>query len=174
MEPKTGTIFLQRGNGFYGKLITFFTKSEYTHNGIIISTEDTDYYLAIEAHFWKGVVINKIWKDWLHNNAAFADVLGDMIKPKRDRFRSTILKYLGNKYDKLNVIRIGILKKLGINRIKDTESSNFCSELTERVHRDMGYTIVDKKPDKITPGDHYSALKEQGKIYYVNKPIQED
>lgn len=166
-QPKTGTIFIQRGNGFYGKLITLFTKSPYTHNGIIISTEDPDYYLVLEADFWKGVVINKIWKDWLNKNAAFADVLGDMSQTKRDRFRSTIIKYLGNKYDKITIWRIALFKKLGINRIKDTESRNICSELTERVHRDMGYTIVDKVPDKITPADHYNALQQQGKIYHV-------
>jgi len=163
MEVRTGDIYFQIGTGLISRCISFFTKSKITHVGLILMTYLDDYYIVAEAQLG-GFLITKKEKSWLQDNAELGTVLGDLTKEQRDEFRNLIFKYLGSKYDFINLIEIAIKKIFGIEKKKDTSNTLICSEAVQRIYKDMGITLTDIQDDFVSPADLYKSDKV--KIYW--------
>jgi len=148
-------IFFNWGS-FYGKLIRFATKSNWSHVGII-GNEDTENYTVYEA-LDNGLVKNSYNKKDISDLIKKNKVLIRTIKVDKDCNLSKCCdKYIGKPYDWLTIFNIGFYFVFRRYALKYKGPRYLiCSEFVARVLYDLGLNlskILNKPYDYITPAD---------------------
>lgn len=144
-------IFYKRV-GFINRLISWLTKSEYTHVALAVS--DTE---IIEANVF--VNVRRIEFD-----------KAEKVVIKRTRYltheqEKIILNYvnskLGTKYDYLTIAKKAIHLLLKRDRaIVDNDIRVYCSEIVDRAYLKAGIDLVSNRVDgDVTPSDLYLSEK---------------
>ena len=134
LEMKVGDAILFKGKGILGKIISFATRSEYTHCGCYIGNGE-----IVESD-WGGVQVNNIegrndFDVYTHNKANY--------RQRRDAVR-WMLDQKGKGYDYRGLVGIGLSLLRGCKRNKlDQKDKYWCSELLAdgyiKAHIEAGF-----------------------------------
>ncbi len=142
-ELKTGDIVFCSGNYMFSKLIQKFTKSTWSHVGIIYKDEALDRILILESEKLYGVrlaPLSKYIKDYHGKNKPYKGqiAVGKTITPINNNAINKAISYgidlLTKPYDNWEIVRIAgrILFKIG-KRTKDKKY--ICSELVQECYK---------------------------------------
>jgi cell wall-associated NlpC family hydrolase len=148
-ELQTGDIVFCSGNYIFSKIIQGFTKSVWSHVGVIYRDEAIDRVLILESETGIGVRLapfSKYLKDYHGKNKPYkGNMFIGKINPqvpleKRKLGISYGLDELTKPYDNWEIIRIAIRLMFGITK-KQTDRKYICSELVQEVfnHADIKF-----------------------------------
>lgn len=151
---------------FYGKLITFATKSKWTHVGIGI--ENGDNYIVYEAlskGLVKSVYSKQLIDNWTKNGTVTTKTYNS---PKTKKHILGVCEsYIGEPYDWTAIFSIGLYFIFGEMAIDlwTGPKKVICSEFVARVLYDISNKKINfekeySKPfDMITPADIYNSVQ---------------
>jgi hypothetical protein len=142
-ELQTGDIVFCAGGYFFSKLIQRFTKSVWSHVGVIYKDETLDRVLILESETFIGVrlaPVSKYVKDYHGKNKPYkgkmviARVFPDADAAKIKKGISHGMDELTKPYDNWEIGRIAFRKLFGIGKRAD-DRKYICSELVYEVYR---------------------------------------
>lgn len=145
-ELRSGDLVFCSGNYFFSKAIQGFTKSVWSHVGIIYRDENLDRVLILESETGIGVrlaPVSKYVKDYHGKNRPYK---GNMIiarlypGPSPEAVRQIIsfgLDELTKPYDNWEILRIAIRILFKITR-RSSDRKYICSELVQEAFRHGG------------------------------------
>lgn len=153
---KLGDYFCQRGNGVFGAVIRFVTRSPVNHAGV----EATNDGQVVEA-LSQGAVLNP-------NPDPNGVTWSTDLVPLTDQQRADVAKYalelVGTPYGWLDVIALGALQygvrlPYLIRRLQDRKLL-FCSQLVDEAYLRAGVHLFNdgRIPQNVTPGALYNLL----------------
>lgn len=148
VELEIGDIVLYKGNGFFSKLVRFFTKSEYSHVSMMLSDK-----LSIEANWYKksNVVPIKYDKDTME----FYRVKGGLTDKQKLVLLQHSYNFLNKVYDYPQIFGyvIRFFDKSKINLFNSTKRL-ICSELIDRAYLKLGIDLSSENYiGDVTPKD---------------------
>lgn len=156
-ELQTGDLIFCSGNYFFSKLIQKFTKSVWSHVGIIYKDENLDRILVLESEKLYGVrlaPLSKYVKDYHGKNKPYkGKVIIARVNTTTD-YKQAIsfgMDELTKPYDNVEVIRIAIRILFGITR-RETNRNYICSELVQECFKKENIFFKDNDT-KISPDD---------------------
>lgn len=159
-DLKTGDLIFCSGNYFFSKLIQRFTKSVWSHVGIIYKDEPLNRILILESEAVYGVrlaPLSKYLKDYHGKNKPYkgkiivARIMPEITQEQMFGGVSFGMDELTKPYDNWEIIRIAIRRIFGITR--KTQNSNYiCSELVQECFKNAGVRFLDVDT-KISPDD---------------------
>lgn len=156
-ELQTGDLIFCSGNYFFSKLIQKFTKSVWSHVGIIYKDEKLDRILVLESEKLYGVrlaPLSKYVKDYHGKNKPYkGKVIIARVNATTD-YKQAIsfgMDELTKPYDNVEVIRIAIRILFGITR-RETNRNYICSELVQECFKKENIIFKDNDT-KISPDD---------------------
>lgn len=156
-ELQTGDLIFCSGNYFFSKLIQKFTKSVWSHVGIIYKDEKLDRILVLESEKLYGVrlaPLSKYVKDYHGKNKPYkGKVIIARVNATTD-YKQAIsfgMDELTKPYDNVEVIRIAIRVLFGITR-RETNRNYICSELVQECFKKENIIFKDNDT-KISPDD---------------------
>lgn len=159
-ELKTGDLIFCSGNYFFSKLIQRFTKSVWSHVGIIYKDDPLDRVLVLESEAMYGVrlaPLSKYLKDYHGKNKPYkgkiilARVMPELNEKQVLAGVSFGMDELTKPYDNWEIIRIAIRRIFGITR-KSKNRNYICSELVQECYNKSGVHFLDIDT-KISPDD---------------------
>lgn len=159
-ELQTGDIVFCSGNYLFSKLIRRFTKSVWSHVGIIYNDDSLGRVLILESEKAYGVrlaPLSKYVKDYHGKNKPYkgmvviARVSPALEKAKLNKAISFGLDELTKPYDNWEVLRVAIRTVLGIGK-KEKNREYICSELVQACFHQIGIEFKDNDT-KISPND---------------------
>lgn len=156
-ELQTGDLIFCSGNYFFSKLIQKFTKSVWSHVGIIYKDEKLNRILVLESEKLYGVrlaPLSKYVKDYHGKNKPYkGKVIIARVNATTD-YKQAIsfgMDELTKPYDNVEVIRIAIRILFGITR-RETNRNYICSELVQECFKKENIIFKDNDT-KISPDD---------------------
>jgi Orthopoxvirus protein of unknown function (DUF830). len=160
MEFQVGDIVLYKGNGIVSKLVKFFTKSEYTHVSMLISSNH-----IIEANWYKKSNIVRFEYD--ENTIEVYRIKGGLDYTKQIAIIQHSYDFLNKKYDYKQIFWY-IYEYFFGKKNKNIFNSNqrlICSELVDKAYLSIGIDLVDfRKDGNVTPADIANGIKN-GNFY---------
>ena len=157
-QLKTLDIVVFSGSGFVSNAIKFFTKSEWSHCGMVVRDEATDTVLVWESttlNSTKGVQVNLLSdrvKDY-KGKVAF-NMFGIELTPSEKIQIGQIRKRFANTPYERSVLELAFSALDFVNIVKGEDlSSLFCSELNAHVLKNLGYLKGGKPSNEYTPDD---------------------
>jgi hypothetical protein len=164
-DLQTGDIVFCAGGYFFSKLIQWFTKSVWSHVGVIYKDETLGRVLILESETLIGVrlaPVSKYIKDYHGKNRPYkGKMVVANIFPAADieKIRLGIshgIDELTKPYDNWEIVRIAVRKLLGIGKRAD-DRKYICSELIYEVFRqaEIKFTFNNQliSPDDIWKDD---------------------
>jgi hypothetical protein len=151
-ELQTGDIVFCSGNYIFSKIIQKFTKSVWSHVGVIYRDEVLDRVLILESETGIGVRLapfSKYLKDYhgknkpYHGNMFIGKVNPLPVLENRRLGISFGLDELTKPYDNWEIIRIAIRIMFGITK-KQQDRKYICSELVQEVFSHAGVEFPTK------------------------------
>ena len=151
----TGDILFFSERGIIPSLIRFFTKSKYSHVGVVVKIlPEHDAVLVAEA-LLDGFVINKREMSEIRQNVRVGRVFAELSRTRRNLFRSEVIKLMGTKYD-FKALFV-ILKRLFIRGRRITSYNDLmriiCTEAIHILYEKMGAKLSTINPAVLTPKD---------------------
>lgn len=129
-------IFFKKNDSFISRVIAYFTKSEYTHVGLIVNyDESTNIVTIIESNRFVDTRINMIELDQQKHEIYTLDKSQD----ETDRIIKYAYQTVGMKYDYLQIL--GLLISLLFDteyRFFDRKNKLICSELIDLSYYKAG------------------------------------
>ncbi|MFY7964535.1 MAG: YiiX/YebB-like N1pC/P60 family cysteine hydrolase [Chitinophagaceae bacterium] len=165
-DLQTGDLIFCSGNYFFSKLIQKFTKSVWSHVGIVYRDEALGRILILESEKIFGVrfaPLSKYLKDYHGKNKPYkGKIVVARINPQISiTLLQNAISYgmdeLTKPYDNWEVIRIGIRTIFGITR-RENNRNYICSELVQECFKKAGITFNDNDT-KISPDDIWNDEK---------------
>ena len=159
-ELKTGDIIFCSGNYFFSKIIQRFSKSIWSHVGIIYRDEPLGRILVLESEKLYGVrlaPLSKYLKDYHGKNKPYkgkivvARITPEMPIHQHFKAISYGMDELTKPYDNWEIFRIAIRIIFKITRRKKNRSY-ICSELVQECYKNAGVRFNDNDT-KISPND---------------------
>lgn len=156
-EIQTGDLIFCSGNYFFSKLIQKFTKSVWSHVGIIYKDEKLDRILVLESEKLYGVrfaPLSKYVKDYHGKNKPYKGKVVIARVNAASNYKQALsfgMDELTKPYDNLEVIRIAIRILFGITR-RETNRNYICSELVQECFKKNDIFFKDNNT-KISPDD---------------------
>jgi hypothetical protein len=169
-DLKTGDLVFCSGNYLFSKIIQKFTKSVWSHVGIIYRDEPLGRILILESEKVYGVrlaPLSKYLKDYHGKNKPYkgkvvvARTLPEI--PQQQMFKgiSFGMDELTKPYDNWEMIRIAIRILFKITR-RNKNRNYICSELVQECFKNAGVRFNDNdtkiSPDDIWNNDHVHLL----------------
>lgn len=146
MKPQAGDIVFVRGKSIISNLIRLFDKGQFSHVAIFVS----DIHI-IEAEYNTEVRITEFkYKDYeiVHLNLA---------KYEQSHVKRIAQRFVGRKYDYLQIIRLLIELRLGFKLFAhNSPKSVICSELAGYILEELGKY---NGTANLTPNQLYQLLK---------------
>ncbi len=167
-ELRTGDLIFCSGNYFFSKLIQRFTKSVWSHVGIIYRDDKLDRMLVLESEKLYGVrlaPLSKYLKDYHGKNKPYkGKIIVARVEPeitKQDLYKAISfgMDELTKPYDNWEIIRIVIRILFKITR-RENNRNYICSELVQECFKkvDVGFKDNDTK---ISPDDIWQDTRVQ-------------
>lgn len=166
-ELRTGDLIFCSGNYFFSRLIQKFTKSVWSHVGIIYKDDELDRILVLESEKLYGVrfaPLSKYVKDYHGKNKPYKGKVIIARVNATTNYKQAIsfgMDELTKPYDNLEVMRIAIRILFGITR-RESNRNYICSELVQECFKknDIIFKDNDTKisPDDIWKDDRISLL----------------
>lgn len=159
-ELKTGDLIFCSGNYFFSRIIQRFTKSAWSHVGIIYRDEPLGRILVLESEMVYGVrlaPLSKYLKDYHGKNKPYkgkvviARVLPELHQQQMFKGVCFGMDELTRPYDNWEIIRIAIRLLFKISR-RGKNRSYICSELVQECFKQAGVRFNDNDT-KISPDD---------------------
>jgi Permuted papain-like amidase enzyme, YaeF/YiiX, C92 family len=159
-ELKTGDLIFCSGNYFFSKIIQKFTKSVWSHVGIIYRDEPLGRILILESEKIYGVrlaPLSKYLKDYHGKNKPYRGkvVLARVTPeiPLQQSFKAISfgMDELTKPYDNWEILRIAIRTIFKITR-REKNRNYICSELVQECYKNAGIRFNDSDT-KISPDD---------------------
>lgn len=170
-DLKTGDLVFCNGNYFFSKLIRKFTKSAWSHVGIIYKDENLNRILVLESEKIYGVrlaPLSKYLKDYHGKNKPYkgkvflARIVPEIPEEELKKGVSFGLDELTKPYDNWEIFRIAIRIIFGIGR-REKNRNYICSELVQECFKHANYDFKDNDT-KISPDDIW--LNEKVHLLY--------
>lgn len=144
--PKTGDLFVVSGRGWVGAAIRLFTRSRWTHAGVVVDDDGK----TVEA--WSQGAVR-----W-HVEPGYSLIRLPVDEDTRQAIAAAALKLLGTPYGKLDIIYLALLTS-GIHfkwlREKVARTDHLiCSQLADQACLDAGlHLFTDGRfPQQVSPG----------------------
>lgn len=159
-ELKTGDLIFCSGSYFLSKLIQRFTKSVWSHVGIIYKDEPLDRILVLESEMLYGVrlaPLSKYLRDYHGKNKPYkgkvvvARVLPELPITQNYKAISFGMDELTKPFDNWEVFRIAVRTTFKIIR-REKNRSYICSELVQECFKNAGVRF-NNNDTKISPDD---------------------
>ena len=159
-ELKTGDLIFCSGSYFFSKLIQRFTKSVWSHIGIIYKDEPLGRVLVLESEKLYGVrlaPLSKYLKDYHGKNKPYkGKVIVARVNPELPQTQlykaiSFGMDELTKPYDNWEIFRIAIRIVFKITR-REKNRNYICSELVQECFKNAGVRFNDNDT-KISPDD---------------------
>lgn len=148
MNIETGDIILVRGNHpIISPLIRWFTKSEYTHVGLAVTSD-----FIYEIDVGKRLAINPLtYEDF----DVFRYKYGLTKKQKEKMKQYAIEKAKQNKgYDWFRIFSFVLEKFFSHRFLWDISNREICSEIVDEIYMSAGIDLIpDRETGNIRPGD---------------------
>lgn len=170
-ELQTGDLVFCSGNYFFSKLIRRFTKSVFSHIGVIYKDEALERVLILESEKLYGVrlaPLSKYIKDYHGKNKPYkglivvARITPALDKTALNKAISFGLDELTKPYDNWEILRIAIRTIFGIGK-KEKNRDYICSELVQACFDEIEINFKDNDT-KISPNDIW--LNERVHLLY--------
>jgi len=167
-ELQTGDLIFCSGNYFFSRLIQKFTKSTWSHVGIIYKDEALDRILVLESEKVFGVrfaPLSKYLKDYHGKNKPYkgyvvlARIHPEIPLTSLQKAVSYGMDELTKPYDNWEIIRIAIRILFKITR-REHNRSYICSELVQECFNNAGIKFLDNDT-KISPEDIWQNERVQ-------------
>lgn len=167
-DLQTGDLIFCSGNYFFSRLIQKFTKSNWSHVGIVYRDEALDRILVLESEKVFGVrfaPLSKYLKDYHGKNKPYkgyvvlARINTEIPITALQQTISYGMDELTKPYDNWEVIRIAIRIIFKITR-REHNRSYICSELVQECFNKAGIKFLDKDT-KISPEDIWQNERVQ-------------
>ena len=145
MKLKTGDILLVKGKGWIGKVISLFTKSEYTHSACYIKKST-----VIES-YWGGVKLVNIKTEGKYDVFRHETATPYQLR----KVTEWMITQVGRGYDYLGLFGIGF-SMLGITKKNHLDGKNeyWCSELVADAYLHAHIPLdVEEDTWKVSPAD---------------------
>lgn len=150
-ELKPGDLVLFSHTRLFDRLVRWFTRSEYSHAGIIYEPGE------------KKVLVGEAWGTGFDIRKRTVKEI-NLCRIRRSHtelndITKTMEKYIGSPYDKLNIIGLILHRYLKIKVFSTTAKELTCSEVSARFFYDATFKKINfesefNKPyDYITPAD---------------------
>lgn len=145
-DLKTGDLVFCSGNYYFSKIIQHFTKSVWSHVGVIYKDDNLGRVLILESEVGIGVrlaPVSKYLKDYHGKNKPYkGNVVVASIEPPVDaeRLKHVIsfgLDELTKPYDNWEILRIVIRILFKITR-RTRDRKYICSELIDACYKEAG------------------------------------
>lgn len=158
---KDGDILLYKGTALPSRIIRMVTKSEYSHAGIAAKWNNRHMVMEV-TH--KGVIATTLARNIRHykGDVEWFSSKKDISKAKRDTMIKFAQEQLGNEYDFLQLLRIGI--KLLFKKVINVKDERLiCSEFVAEMYSQVGIDLKKGASDAFTtPSDiSRSAMLER-------------
>lgn len=143
-------IFFKKNDSFISRIIAYFTKSEYTHVGLIVAYDElSNIATIIESDRFVDTRINIIELDQQKHEIYTVDKSQD----ETDRVLEYAYKSVGIKYDYLQILGLLISLVFGTEyRFFDRKNKLICSELIDLSYYKAGIKrSTDMNLGSITP-----------------------
>ena len=167
-ELKTGDLIFCSGNYFFSKVIKKFTKSLWSHCGIIYRDEPLGRILILESEKVYGVrlaPLSKYLKDYNGKNKPYkGKVVVARVTPEiplQQSFKAISfgMDELTKPYDNWEIFRIAFRTIFKITR-RQKNRSYICSELVQECYKNAGIRFNDSDT-KISPNDIWNDAHVQ-------------
>ncbi len=169
-ELQTGDLIFCSGNYFFSKLIQKFTKSIWSHVGVIYRDENLDRVLILESEKVYGVrfaPLSKYLKDYHGKNKPYkGKIVAARITPEipyQQSYKAISfgMDALTKPYNTLEVFRIAIRTIFKITKHKKSQSY-LCSELVQECYKQAGIRFKEENtfisPEGIWRDNHVEML----------------
>ena len=157
---RSGDLFFASGNYPISKIIRTFTKSPWSHVGLIFCLKEIDRVLLLESVEDTGVRFAPVSK-YLEDYKNGAPYDGYLVFARMNREApGWIVKMadfgcdeLTRPYDEAEIAEIAARIALGIGKKQDGNHAYICSELVAACFKAAGYEFATKTPGFVTPED---------------------
>ncbi|MCX6208440.1 MAG: YiiX/YebB-like N1pC/P60 family cysteine hydrolase [Bacteroidetes bacterium] len=159
-ELKTGDLIFCNGNYFFSRLIQRFTKSVWSHIGIVYKDDALDRVVILESEKLYGVrfaPLSKYLRDYHGKNKPYkgkvfvARLNQNISQIEINKTISFGMDELTKPYDNWEIIRIAIRILFKITR-REKNRNYICSELVQECYKQAGI-IFNDNDTKISPDD---------------------
>lgn len=167
-ELRTGDLVFCSGNYLFSRIIQKFTKSVWSHVGIIYRDEPLGRILILESEKVYGVrlaPLSKYLKDYHGKNKPYkgkvivARVMPELQQQQMFKGISFGMDELTKPYDSWEIIRIAVRILFKITR-RQKNRSYICSELVQECFRQAGVRFNDNDT-KVSPDDIWNDTHVQ-------------
>ncbi len=150
-ELKPGDLVLFSHTRLFDRLVRWFTKSEFSHSGIIFEIKE------------KFILVGEAWGTGFDIRKRTVKEI-NLCRLRRSHtelidITKTMEKYIGSPYDKLNIIGLILFRYLRIKLFATSAKELTCSEVSARFFYDTTFKKINfesefgKPYDYITPAD---------------------
>jgi hypothetical protein len=167
-DLKTGDLVFCSGNYLFSKAIQKFTKSVWSHVGVIYKDETLDRVLILESETGIGVrlaPVSKYVEDYHGKKRPYKGnmIIGRVVDGIPDDKMKTGISFgldeLTKPYDNYEILRIAFRILFGISR-RTQDRKYICSELVQEIYRRAGY-VFPFNDTIISPDDIWGNKKVQ-------------
>ena len=167
MTIEVGDIVNVKGKdqSWIGKMISWFTDSEFTHTAVVVAVNNDD--VAVVEAQWLNFNDSVYSYEWIKNNAKYGSFKKFDTEDDKILFIYECMKLIGKPYDYPAILTIGaniLYRRYILRQDKETirkrlityKSSKllFCSEAISRICKMFGVDLCPElDDDMITPGD---------------------
>jgi len=146
VELKDGDIILYKFKGFIPKVISFFTRSKWSHVSIVTSDKADGRISIVEANMGRNAVTET--HSMTFHKAEEIVVLSapTMTTGEKIMLRRVINKYVGMKYEH-SIVQFLKFVIPGLKNKPRTETMLYCSELVKMILKDLPKLIDSNKFD---------------------------
>lgn len=165
-QLKTGDIYFCAGNYLFSKLIRYFTKSAFSHCGIIYHDSELDRTLFIESEASVGVRMgpfSKYIRDYNGTKKSYKGIVivvslqENLSEEERKKMLGFALDELTRPYDNKEIFRI--LYRTVFGKLKRVKDKNYiCSEYVYEAFRKAGI-YFQYREKSISPNDIWQDEK---------------
>jgi hypothetical protein len=164
MKLEIGDIVLVKPKGLLARIISFLTKSNYSHTALVF---DPDNELILDTDWIK----TRIRKLSIYNDRGYDifRVTESLNSGKKVACLTWMLKNIEVPYDYLQLISFTGRFVLGIKGVFNLPDKYICSEMADRMYQSIGIDLVPQfDTGDVTPED-LRASKLLARIYCQNK-----
>jgi len=140
-------IIFTKDNSFQSRLIRLFTRSKFSHCGIVDCTTNT----IIDSDLSRNGVTEYPFKNIILESTLYEEF---DLPFAPNTIIELVRTQIGKPYDIFAVILLPFRKSW------EDDSKWFCSELIAWAFKEVGCNILQEKHYRVTPGDLYIALKK--------------
>lgn len=148
---EAGDLLCFRGNGPISLLIRFFTKSRYSHVGLVFRYEDHVYCLEAVGRGVSLLIMSELVGRY--NGGIDYFEIKDATDAQRTGALGFSFQQLGKRYNRAGIIRFLWFLVFGDKEKTRADGSFFCSELVEEAYRRQGLSLVAQSPSYTSPQD---------------------